>query len=294
MYSRGRLDNRMSQFWKQVRYSCLMRWDRKRPPFDKASREDRCALVFVVLFFVVLGSGCSTLITRTNDDPTFTGELYHVQSLEIPEIYSGTVFSGYAGPQLFSLFAFVDLPMSFAADTILLPLTIYEQFYTGQLQKAAAKGDLKMVKALLDQGADINGTDSYRRTALMNAARTGRSEVVDLLLVKGAKVNIQSRAGRTALLYASANGHVSVVQALIDNHANVNAQDTASRNALMLAARGGHWSVVELLLENGADVKALDYKGWTALMYADRSRVYGSKEGRRRATELLRKAGASQ
>ena len=75
----------------------------------------------------VLLTGCSTILTRIGYDE-WTG----------PRMYSGTYADalGIARVDVFQLgerqegfvgFFVLDLPLSFVADTVLLPLTIYEQ-----------------------------------------------------------------------------------------------------------------------------------------------------------------------
>ena len=48
--------------------------------------------------------------------------------------------------------------------------------------RAAAKGDVASVTAMLGQGADVNATDKDGNTALMEAARTGKTEVIAALV----------------------------------------------------------------------------------------------------------------
>ena len=50
--------------------------------------------------------------------------------------------------------------------------------------EAAEKGNLGIVKALLEKGADVNIQDQVGATALMQAAGGGNLEVVKLLLRK--------------------------------------------------------------------------------------------------------------
>src|SRR6185436_7679562 len=56
--------------------------------------------------------------------------------------------------------------------------------------KAAAKGDLAKVQALLGQGAGVNSRDKDGRTALLRASQEGRTAVVQALLAASADPNL--------------------------------------------------------------------------------------------------------
>lgn len=67
---------------------------------------------------------------------------------------------------------------------------------------AIAKGDVEMVKKLIDLGADVNAR-SRGLTPLMYAAKFNRVEIIKLLLENGADKNIKdNRLKFTALKYA--------------------------------------------------------------------------------------------
>ena len=83
-----------------------------------------------------------------------------------------------------------------------------------QLWEASAKGHTDTVKALLEQGADVNAKDNDGFTALMFAARDGQTDTVPALLAKGADVNAKDNDGRTALMRAKKKGHKEIVQLL--------------------------------------------------------------------------------
>lgn len=83
----------------------------------------------------------------------------------------------------------------------------------------ARRGNLKMVRGLLEEGALINSRDRHERTALIEAARTGNIELCKLLLDMGASVSLKDMYDGTAIMYASKAGHVDVVNLLLKNGA---------------------------------------------------------------------------
>lgn len=174
--------------------------------------------VSVILILSLLLNGCATIISRYASDERLTYDPPSDPSP--PGIYGGTrEIMGLlvTCPKDCSLFIW-DLPFSFVADTIILPLTIYEQF-AGNLLKAASRGDVDAVNAMLAKGADINETYDH---------------------------------GRTALMYAAWNSHIPVVQSLLDQGADVDAKDQYGNTALTIATRRGHTEVVQLLIHAGA------------------------------------------
>lgn len=67
------------------------------------------------------------------------------------------------------------------------------------LTAAAQNGHIKIVRILIEAGADIDERNISGRSALMAAADAGQLEVVRLLLEKGARVDIRDGTGSTAL-----------------------------------------------------------------------------------------------
>jgi len=83
------------------------------------------------------------------------------------------------------------------------------------LKRAAAKGSTGVVRALLDNGADIDGKGASGDTALMIAAKAGQEAVVRLLVDKGADIDKRNQAGKSALGIAEASGRTAIVQILL-------------------------------------------------------------------------------
>jgi len=118
------------------------------------------------------------------------------------------------------------------------------------LQWAARIGHTEIVKALLDNKADVNvsrTTDGV--TPLYIAAHRGHTELVKMLLAKLVNVNASKHNGVTPLHVAADNGHTEVVKLLLDNEADVNVSTHRDGvTPLFMASKKGHSEVIELLL----------------------------------------------
>ena len=82
--------------------------------------------------------------------------------------------------------------------------------------EAVDKEQVKIVKLLLDKGADVNAKNWDNRTPLVLAAKKGYTQVVKLLLNSGADVSLKDQLGWVALDYAKENNHKEIVELLKD------------------------------------------------------------------------------
>ena len=83
-----------------------------------------------------------------------------------------------------------------------------------RLVAAAREGDLKAVRRMIDDGADVNAFGNGRQTALIAAAARGRREVVKVLLDAGADANLRDAKGKTAAEAAAAKGHDRIADSI--------------------------------------------------------------------------------
>ena len=127
-----------------------------------------------------------------------------------------------------------------------------------RLHRAAKKGDIKVVAALLQQpGIDANKQDDDERTPLHLAARNGRHKVVVALLRHpGIAVNNQDIYGRTPLHLATKSGHSEVVAALLQHpDIDANKQDEEGKTPLDRVAIKDNLTKMHQLLLRPGDTK---------------------------------------
>lgn len=119
---------------------------------------------------------------------------------------------------------------------------------------AVTVGSLSTLKAVLSEGMiDINQIDPDGWTPVMIAADRGFGRIVRFLMDNGADVSIASNDGVMALMLASQGGHLSIVNALLVGNANPQATNCEGYTSLHVAAAAGHLRVMKALLEAGAN-----------------------------------------
>jgi len=135
--------------------------------------------------------------------------------------------------------------------------------------EAAMTGNRKAVNAHIQNGADVNATNTEGHTPLMLAAYNGHTKIVEKLLKNGASVSITDNKNLTPLHFAASGPFPETVKLLIEHDADVNAIDNIENfTPLMYAASEGNAEVVRILLEHGADTSMKDEDGDDAETFA--------------------------
>ena len=141
---------------------------------------------------------------------------------------------------------------------------------------AAYAGAPRVVRALVDAGADVDLQDETRANALLAVGETGDVEVLREVLRADPDLTRTNRFGGTALIPAADRGHVEMVRALLETEIDVDHVNNLGWTALLEAVilgDGGprHQEIVRLLLEAGARRDLADRDGVTPLEHARRS-----------------------
>lgn len=108
---------------------------------------------------------------------------------------------------------------------------------------------LEMLRAFLDNGADVNKDDKESQRPLYEVCAVGNAEAAKMLLEYGADIHDDDVFGQTAVHIAAAYGHLDVVELLTGSGANLDLGDKHGRTPLYLACSGGNVETARFLLQ---------------------------------------------
>ena len=163
--------------------------------------------------------------------------------------------------------------------------------YAG-LHAAAAEGDVAEIKRLAAAGANLEATDSDRRTPLHVAVFMHRHEAARALLQLGANPNAFDAQKYDIVTIAAVDNDVEMLKlALVGGCRADNITSPYNGTALIAAAHLGHAEVVRTLIAAKAPLDHVNNLGWTALI---ESIVLGNGgEQHTKTLDALVKAGAN-
>lgn len=148
------------------------------------------------------------------------------------------------------------------------------------LTVASSKGNVYIMKYLINAGALVDTPNLSGSTALIQTAHFGHADAVKLLLENNATPDLCNIKGTSALMRASQEGRLEICQLLIDAKVDINKKNLEGMNSLMLASQRGHSDIVLLLIKNGVSMENQTATGSTALMLA-------CKRGHTKCVEVL-------
>ena len=137
-----------------------------------------------------------------------------------------------------------------------------------RLHRAAQIGDVKRMRALIANGADVNAPGPQGATPLFLTTSTGSVEGAKLLLENGADINRAIPEGGQALHSALLKRHSELAHFLIDNGANIHHPTSAGVTPVHLAALSCMTTVLGRLIREGANINLLTDLGQSAIYCA--------------------------
>ena len=125
---------------------------------------------------------------------------------------------------------------------------------TTGIQRAAGQCNVAGARRLLDHGANIEAVNSEGDRPIHLSLRSPgfsdeRERMLKLLLERGAEINAYGANKECPLIIVAKRGQTKLVQQLLDNGADIRAKDgNFNRSAIEWAVLRGHLQIVQLLL----------------------------------------------
>jgi len=110
-----------------------------------------------------------------------------------------------------------------------------EPYYIRQLFESIEKNDIKRVKQLIKNGADLDFLSKKTYTPLILAVCMNRIEVIEILLDNQAKIDLTGFNGNTALMLSSKYGFVEAAKLLLKHHPDLKIKNNDGKTAFDLA-----------------------------------------------------------
>jgi ankyrin repeat protein len=121
-------------------------------------------------------------------------------------------------------------------------------------ESAIRRGNIGVVRELLDRGQDVNARDRHGQTALMLSAHAGHRDVVELLIDYRASLNVTAKFGLSALMLAVIAGHTEIARLLARAGADLSLRGTGSPGFVEKTARD--LAVARGMLELAVELEA--------------------------------------
>ena len=142
--------------------------------------------------------------------------------------------------------------------------------YTPLHYAATNSSNPQIIRLLLQHGANVNAVDKLGNSALHVAAVANPDPgIFGILLKNGADLQFRSRdSGGTPLHSAALNWSDPVLKLFLDWGGDVTARNNDGATPLHVAARNFNPDIAKLLVDNGAFLESKDKRGRTPLHYA--------------------------
>ncbi|XP_071743998.1 death-associated protein kinase 1 isoform X5 [Lepeophtheirus salmonis] len=141
----------------------------------------------------------------------------------------------------------------------------------GAVHIAAGLGQMDVLKALANKGANIGLVDNQGDSAVYWAARQGHEDIIQYLVSQGVHINQQNKHLDSAMHVACWHGFPKIVQTLCQAGANANLRNEDGETALHAAASRGHLECLKGLVEDSkVEIDEKDVYGNTPLLLSIR------------------------
>jgi ankyrin repeat protein len=217
---------------------------------------------------------CEEIVNRNGDTPLMIAKKYNdYEVLTLSQHQSETMRAENTAAFVTALHA-NDLPRAFSLSKVIPGINPHEiDLATGKIvfHLACERGDVEIVKALLDQGASISLVGQNGMNSLHCACLAGQLEIIRWLKKIGSSFETVARNGMTPLHFACQSGNLAAVRWLIDRGVIPSVCSTDSTSALHYASTSGNKELVAYLLsDHQFDLNATNSSGLLPIDFAAR------------------------
>jgi ankyrin repeat protein len=149
------------------------------------------------------------------------------------------------------------------------------------ISNAASTGDLKLVKFLVENGADIKGSSLFPNLPIYLAISRNHLETVSYFLNKGVDPNFAwpNENGGTLLISAIQFGYLPIAKLLVSRGADVNFTGNGKYSPLYRTIIYDRFVIFEFLMNYGAELNKCDNEALVKLNWRsiERNQKYAQK-----------------
>ncbi len=117
------------------------------------------------------------------------------------------------------------------------------------LMIAASRGNLQIIKYLIQKGGDVHQKNKHHENAVFFAAKNGQMETLHFLQEAGADFLVINDKGENALMLAAQNGHKDSVSLLLDHGVPADLKSKNGNTAFQYALESSQFEIAELLFK---------------------------------------------
>lgn len=185
-----------------------------------------------------------------------------------------------------------DICITVVGAVLSLSLFIGQIKSYNDLSEAVGRGDIKRIKELIRDGANVNARTNGGQTLLTWAfwypypnntiwkddmplliltpqeKEDKVLQILEVLIDNGANINTLNQWGDAPIHLAVSGDRARVVEMLLHRGADTNLKNGSGDTPLIVAVEANDIGVATLLIQGGADINAKDSQGKTALQIA--------------------------
>jgi ankyrin repeat protein len=136
------------------------------------------------------------------------------------------------------------------------------------MYSAITKGNIEVIKLLVEHGADIHKLDNHGYSTASLAIFHNQFEVLKYLIENG--VDIKEN-GKSLLMSACTRKNIEIVKLLVENGSEVNSNPAKDgETPLHVSCSSGYFEIVEYLVSKGASIIAKDMEDFMPIVWASR------------------------